>query len=557
MVNKRRRSILEDEADDLDGTHHTIAPCRDTIFASCIVSSASNNNGTVATSSQPRVLDDLTTTSSLSSSPPQKKLKHKSATRCGSNAELSTSVKQATVRCRATRVSVPDTSLRSATGISHRMSARLAKKIHPFIVTKSRDIYPYLASKDSLDSAEPLREEHDGTRNSTLPASTLKKNIGPARNISLADEAALMEEWANLRMSQGTLLSSTSPSRDRTPQLSSNRGSQEPCNDAEIPSGEVAVLNTPHPVLANNHIEHTYPRPSVSLSDQVAEPLPDTPAINESPFTSPLPQAEGLALHNSLSDCDLRYPSSSPENIHPAIEDVAPSQSINEGTTETIAQAPHIPVTGSLEVVDQPIQLLATDSEIVSLHPSKSPILPELDILPEATILTSPAAPVKPEDSSARASPSADIQLVVSSQADIEDVVLGFHMLDLHEVLSPWVPVSPTAPSIYVPPAVQHLITAMNRQLEIECQARKRAEELYLDEMRKRIKMEKVVDRLQRERGQTPEQETSQQRPSLHAPSRAASAHASPEEAGQQDGETKPPSTDTAYLNITTEGSCA
>lgn len=97
----------------------------------------------------------------------------------------------------------------------------------------------------------------------------------------------------------------------------------------------------------------------------------------------------------------------------------------------------------------------------------------------------------------------------------------------------------------------------MNRQLEIECQARKRAEELYLDEMRKRIKMEKVVDRLQRERGQTPEQEASQQRPSLHASSRAASAHASPEEAGQQDGETKPPSTDTAYPNITTEGSCA
>jgi hypothetical protein len=92
----------------------------------------------------------------------------------------------------------------------------------------------------------------------------------------------------------------------------------------------------------------------------------------------------------------------------------------------------------------------------------------------------------------------------------------------------------------------------MNRQLEIECQARKRAEELYLDEMRKRIKMEKVVDRLQRERGQTPEQEASQQRPSLHS-----SAHASPEESGQQDGETKPASTDTAYPNITTEGSCA
>jgi hypothetical protein len=97
----------------------------------------------------------------------------------------------------------------------------------------------------------------------------------------------------------------------------------------------------------------------------------------------------------------------------------------------------------------------------------------------------------------------------------------------------------------------------MNRQLEIECQARKRAEELYLDEMRKRINMEKVVDRLQRERGQALEQGASPQLPSLHASPRATSAHASPEEAGQRDGGAKSTSTDTTYPNITTEGSCA
>ncbi|KAG2350513.1 hypothetical protein BDR05DRAFT_27305 [Suillus weaverae] len=371
-----------------------------------------------------------------------------------------------------------------------------------------------------------------------------------------------MEEWANLRMSQGTLLSSMSASRDTTPHASSNRGSKEPCNEAEIQSGEVAEPNEPHPTPANDHIEHTYPQPSGSLSNQVDEPLSDSvmSATNELLFTPPLPQAEGLAPHNSLPDYDLRYPSSSPVNVHLAIEDMVPSQYVNEETTETIAQASHIPVVGSLEVVNQPLQLLATDSEIMTLHPASSPMLPKLDILPETTISASPqaAAPAKPEDSSARASPSAvDIQLVVSSQADIEDVVLGFHMLDLHEVLSPWVPASPAAPSIYVPPAVQHLIAAMNRQLEIECKARKRAEALYLDEMRKRIQMEEVVDRLQRERGQTREQGASQQPPSLHVSSRAASAHASPEEAGQQDDEAKPTSTDTAYPNVTTEGSCA
>ncbi|KAG1783806.1 hypothetical protein EV702DRAFT_1055598 [Suillus placidus] len=558
------RSVLED-ANDLDGTSHTIDPSRDIFFAPCVVSSAFKKNGTVATSSQPRVSDDLTT--SLSSSPPQKKLKHKSATRRGSNAELSTFVKQATISGRAARasfVSVPDTSLRSATSISPRMSARLAKKIHPFILTKSRDIYPYLASKDSLDLAESLREDHSGTGSSRPSASILKKKKGPPRNINLADDAAkaaLMEEWANIRMSQGTLLLSTSASRDTTPHLSSNRGSKESCNEAEILSGEVVEPNEPHSIPANDHIEHPYPRPSGSLSNQVDEPLSDSvmPATNESLFTPPLPQAEVLAPHNSLSDDDLRYPSSSPENVHPAIEDMAPSQYVNEGTTETIAQASCTPVVGSLEVVNQPLRLLATDSEIMTLHPASSPMLPKLDILLETTISASPqaAAPVKPEDSSARASPSAvDIQLVVSSQTDIEDVVLGFHMLDLHEVLSPWVPASPAAPSIYVPPAVQHLIAAMNRQLEIECKARKRAEELYIDEMRKRIKMEEVVDRLQRERGQTREQGASQQPPSLHVSSRAASAHSSQEEAGQQDDEANPTSMDTTYPNVTKEGSC-
>ncbi|KAG2368292.1 hypothetical protein BDR07DRAFT_1391666 [Suillus spraguei] len=399
------------------------------------------------------------------------------------------------------------------------MSARLAEKVHPFILTKSRNIYPYLASKDSLHSAESLQKEYSGAGSSTRSTSTLKKK-GLPRNINLADDAAktaLMEEWANLRMSQGTLLSVTSAGEDTTPQLSSNRRSREPHNAAEIPSGEVAEPNTSHPAPASDHMEHTDSRPSGSPPNQLDEPLPD----------SDIP-AKGLVPHNSLPDYDLRYPSSSPENIHPMIEYMAPSQHANVETGETIVQASHIPVIGSPEVVDPPLQLLATDSKTMALHP---------------------------QNSLAGASSAVEMQLVVSSQADIEDVVLGFHMLDLHEVLSPWVPVSPAMPSIYVPPAVQHLFAAMNRQLEIECQARKRAEELYLDEMRKRIQMEEVVDRLQRERGQTQELGTPQQPPSLHASPRTASA--SPEEAGQRDGETQSTPIDTTYPSTTTEGSCA
>ncbi|KAG1889645.1 uncharacterized protein F5891DRAFT_1073481 [Suillus fuscotomentosus] len=413
------------------------------------------------------------------------------------------------------------------------MSSRLAKKIHPFILTKSRDIYPYLASKDSLDSTESLREEHGGTGSSTPSASTLKKKMGSPRNINFDDgtKAALMEEWANLRMSQGTLLSTMNASKDTTTHLHSNRGSQEPCNEAQIPSGEVAEPDNPHPTPTNDHIKH----PSCSLSNQVVEPLPDSdaPATNELLFTPPLPLGEEFTLHNSLSDCDLRYPSSSPENVHAAIEGTAPSQYVNEGTTETIAQASHTPVIDSLEVVDQPLQLLATDSKTVTLHPPSSPILSKLDILPETTISAGPAASVKPAESSGRASP-VDIQLVVSPQADIDDIVLGFHMLDLHEVLSPWVPMSPAAPSVYVPPAVQHLIAGASRWKKWLIDYRGNGDQI-------------------REQDASP----SQQPPSLHASPRAASTHASPEEAGQWDGGPKPTSTDTTYPDVTTEDSCA
>jgi len=325
------------------------------------------------------------------------------------------------------------------------MSVRLAKKIHPYISSRSRDIYPYLATKDGLDSAEPMREEHGGTSwNSTPPTYTPKKKC----NISLADEGAkavLIEQWASLRMSQGTLLSSTSADRR---------------NELEIPSGEVAEPDKPPDfVPASDDIEPTCPRLSVSSSNLVTEPPPEMSVTNESVVI--LAQAEGLSAQDNLlerlplSGYDLRYPSLCPEDRQPTIEDIAPLQYADEETVETIAQAPpHSPTPGPLEVVNQSLQLLATDCEVMSLHSPSTRIMSNLETLPETTIS---AGPVEPEDSSTRAS-AADIRLVVSTKSDVDDVVMGFHMLDLHEVLSPWVPVSPTAPSVYVPPAVHHLI---------------------------------------------------------------------------------------------------
>ncbi|OAX44753.1 hypothetical protein K503DRAFT_2761 [Rhizopogon vinicolor AM-OR11-026] len=366
-----------------------------------------------------------------------------------------------------------------------------------------------------------------------------------------------MEQWANLRMSQGTLISSATGGSlsDTASHLLSNCGSQEPPLggrlEVEIPVSEVVESDKlPNFTPTSDDIVPTCPLPSVSSSNLVAELFPEVTIPNESIFT---PQLSFATKNTSsdrfpLSEYDLRYPSSPLEISQPAIEDIAPSQHANVGTVEKITQAaPHSPINSSPELANQPLQLLATDSEVVSLQPSITHIMSKLDISPDHAILEGPVPIVGSEDAQSRVSLSAvDIQLLVSAEVDVDDATLGFHMLDLHEVLSPWVPVSSTAPSVYVPPAVHHLISGMKHQLEIECQARRRIEELYLEEMRKRIKMEEVVHKLQNERIQTREQDTSQT-----SPSPLPSMHASAEVAGQQDGEAG--SIDPTHSKMTTE----
>jgi hypothetical protein len=139
------------------------------------------------------------------------------------------------------------------------------------------------------------------------------------------------------------------------------------------------------------------------------------------------------------------------------MEDIAPSQ---HETVRTIVQASlHSTGKGSPEFANQSLQLLATDGEVMPLRPPITHNILELDAPPESAVLKGPTPLVEPDNYRIGASPSAvDIQLLVSTKEDVDDAILAFHMLDLHEVLSPWVPVSTTSPSVYVPPAVHHLI---------------------------------------------------------------------------------------------------
>jgi len=70
--------------------------------------------------------------------------------------------------------------------------------------------------------------------------------------------------------------------------------------------------------------------------------------------------------------------------------------------------------------------------------------------------------------------------------------------------------------------------------------------------MRKRIRMEEVVDRLQKER--TRERDTSQPPPPPPAIQSIPSVDASVDVAGQPDGEARPTSTDISHSKVTTEG---
>jgi hypothetical protein len=139
------------------------------------------------------------------------------------------------------------------------------------------------------------------------------------------------------------------------------------------------------------------------------------------------------------------------------MEDIALSQ--HEAVRTIVQASPYSTGKGPAEFANQSLQLLVTDGEVMPLRPPITHNILELDTPPESAVLKGPTPLVEPDNYQIGASPSAvDIQLLVSAKEDVDDAILGFHMLDLHEVLSPWVPVSTTSPSVYVPPAVHHLI---------------------------------------------------------------------------------------------------
>ena len=93
-----------------------------------------------------------------------------------------------------------------------RVSTRLARKIHSFIDSRSADIYTHLAGPDGAGNL--LTEPSTGsvilpTPNAMAGSQSVEKPRGRRRRVvNLTDENAkkdLMEEWARMRQSQGTL----------------------------------------------------------------------------------------------------------------------------------------------------------------------------------------------------------------------------------------------------------------------------------------------------------------------------------------------------------------
>ncbi|EGO04053.1 hypothetical protein SERLA73DRAFT_175785 [Serpula lacrymans var. lacrymans S7.3] len=77
------------------------------------------------------------------------------------------------------------------------------------------------------------------------------------------------------------------------------------------------------------------------------------------------------------------------------------------------------------------------------------------------------------------------------------DDSFDFRMLDMPEVVSlPWVPLDSRETRVYIPSSVHQLVNNMKHELEMEGRARRKAEDLHLEELRKRVKLEVIMDSL-------------------------------------------------------------
>ncbi|KAF8844050.1 hypothetical protein BDN67DRAFT_963542 [Paxillus ammoniavirescens] len=416
-----------------------------------------------------------------------------------------------------------------------RISARLARKTHPFISSRSSDIYTHLADPNVasyLPSNPPV-----GSIMLPIPtmepmpdSKLVKKHKGrPKKSVDLADEKtkkALMEEWARMRQSQSTL--SKKGEQAHGTGTKQTYGSQE--NEvfaSSIPAEVETQRNSLDPEAGGSQVMTT------NENVQTQEILVN---VSTERHLSTQPDFGNVNSESGEPSLLLMVPPKSPSTYPPAVipqpADSSEDRDAPEDPAGLEGGGDEQPILPGADI--QPLSIIISNLH-VHAGPTggriNEPETPWEEVTPHQPILlyeyTRPSVFVpsippsqedytngKPAKSSGEAqaeatnlehrrhdpsvTPPPPTYVVADSDGLDLEYDEEFHMLDVPEILTlPWEPVTS---QIYVPPALGHLIAGMKRQLNAEAQARRRAEELYEAELRRRVAAEQVIQGLRTER---------------------------------------------------------
>lgn len=396
---------------------------------------------------------------------PLKRRKRSTSTSAApSLSQLSTQLVQSRRRSRS-RVGSPTADVKYAPPL--RVSARLACKTHPFISSRSPDIYTHLAGPDGagkLLSEPPTGSVISSTSDEMIGSQSVTQSVKQPRGrrrkaVDLADENAkkdLMEEWARMRQSQGTLpLSGIDENACFSQMLlrDARKGDESVSSmqlevitrrnslDADLVRKETTtIINIPQ---SQETMLDVSPRDSFSTQVDFENALPvgtDTSGKQLNHKGSVLP-SDGVTGQPIVPGVDMEAPSTSIPGPH--MGQVSSSDELAD------VRAHHLDLlqcSGS-----SPSTLSASPSREDSVHIRHMKVT-ELPINDQAE----PRSLDNPSKDSHSVTPSQTSSIDSDIDLDSDE---EFYMLDIPEIFTlPWVPV-PVASQLYVPPSLGKLIS--------------------------------------------------------------------------------------------------
>ena len=327
-----------------------------------------------------------------------------------------------------------------------RVSARLLRKIHPLIDARSSDIYTHLADPDgkgNLLSEPPAGSIMLSTPNEMVGSQSVKRPRVRRRNtVDLTDENAkrdLMEEWARMRQSQGTLSLSEINGNGQM-LLHDNRKGDGSVSPKQLEA--ISRRNSLNPGLAKSQTAI-----SISQSQQtILDVSPRGSSSAQMDFENALLVGTDTPGENlDLKDSVLHSDGGTEQPIVPSTCIETPSildSHMDEDSPSGELQYP--------ESDSTPPSLSASPSREDSVH-TRHAELAELPVneQAQAETLNNP-----PKESRSATFPKPCPFGTGSIHLDSDE---EFYMLDIPEIFTlPWVPVSS---HLYVPPSLGKLIS--------------------------------------------------------------------------------------------------